>query len=69
MNPNLNFPIMTKSILFLVLVAMFFNVQAQEEKVESKNKPSQDIENLQLASQLAKYGYKTFSATALIEAA
>lgn len=60
---------MKKTILFLLLVALFIAVQAQEEKMESKNKPSQDIENLQLANQLAKYGYKTFSATALIEAA
>jgi len=37
--------------------------------VSSKNKPSEDLENLQLAFQLAKYGYKTFSADALVEAA
>ena len=60
---------MKKSILFLMLLAMFFSLQAQEQKVESKNKPSEDIENLQLASKLAKYGYKTYSATALVEAA
>lgn len=60
---------MKKSILVLMLLAVLFSVQAQEQKVESKNKPSEDMENLQLANQLAKYGYKTFSATALIEAA
>ncbi len=48
---------------------MLCAVQAQEEKVASKNKPSEDLENLQLANQLAKYGYKTFSAEALIQAA
>ena len=60
---------MKKSILVLMMLAVLFSVQAQEQKVESKNKPSEDMENLQLANQLAKYGYKTFSATALIEAA
>ena len=69
MNPNLNFAIMRTSILFLMLFVVLFAAQAQEQKVASKNKPSEDLENLLLANQLAKYGYKTFSATALIEAA
>jgi len=69
MNANLNFAIMKKSILLLMLLVVLFTVQAQEQKVASKNKPSEDLENLQLACQLAKYGYKTFSANALIEAA
>jgi hypothetical protein len=60
---------MKKSILLLVLLAVLTTVQAQEQKPESKNKPSQDLGNLQLANQLAEYGYKTFSASALIEAA
>lgn len=60
---------MKKMILLLLLSAMVCYVKAQVEKVASKNKPSDDIENLQLANQLAKYGYKTFSAEALIQAA
>ena len=62
---------MKKSILFLMLFAMFVQVQSQtiEPKDPSKKKPSSDLENLRLANQLAHYGYKTFSATALIEAA
>ena len=60
---------MKKSILLLMLLAVLTTVQAQEQKPESKNKPSQDLGNLQLANQLAEYGYKTFSASALIEAA
>lgn len=60
---------MKKSILLLLLLGVIFSLQAQEKKEVSKNKPSVDVENLQLAKQLAKYGYKTFSASALIEAA
>lgn len=60
---------MKKSIFLLVSLAFMLTAQAQEQKVASKNKPSEDLENLQLANQLAKYGYKTFSATALLESA
>ena len=60
---------MKKSILVLMLLAALFTAQAQEQKPVSKNKPSDDLENLQLARQLAEYGYKTFSSAALIEAA
>ena len=60
---------MKKTILLLMLLAVLSTVQAQEQKPESKDKPSQDLGNLQLANQLAEYGYKTFSASALIEAA
>ncbi len=60
---------MKKSILLLLFLAFLYAAQAQEPKVASKNKPSEDLENLQLANQLATYGYKTFSATALVEAA
>lgn len=60
---------MKKSILLVLSFAFLVSTQAQEPKVASKNKPSEAIESLQLATQLAKYGYKTFSATALIEAA
>lgn len=50
-------------------MVLFLNANAQEAKTPSKEKPSEELENLQLANQLAKYGYKTYSATALIEAA
>lgn len=56
-------------MLALFSLVLLSTAQAQEQKAESKNKPSADIENLQLAYQLANYGYKTFSASALIEAA
>ncbi len=60
---------MKKSILVLLSLVFLFASQAQEKKAASKNKPSEDLENLQLANQLAKFGYKTFSASALLEAA
>lgn len=59
---------MKKFILLSVLFAILFTTHAQEQKVASKNKPSEDLENLQLADDLARYGYKTFSAEALIQA-
>lgn len=60
---------MKKFIFILFSMALLCTAKAQEPKPESKNKPSEDLENLQLANQLAQYGYKTFSADALIEAA
>jgi len=62
---------MKKSLLLFVslVLLLLFTVQAQEKKAPSKNKPSEELENLELASQLAQYGYKTFSASALLEAA
>jgi hypothetical protein len=60
---------MKKTFLFLISMGLFLAANAQEAKIPSKNKPSEELENLQLANQLAKYGYKTYSATALIEAA
>lgn len=60
---------MKKIICILLALAFLCTAKAQEQKPVSKNKPSEDLENLQLAAQLAKYGYKTFSADALIEAA
>jgi len=60
---------MKKTFFFLFALGLFIISQAQETKPVSKNKPSEDVANLQLASDLAKYGYKTFSADALIQAA
>lgn len=60
---------MKKIVTILLSLVFLYTAQAQEEKTASKNKPSEDLENLQLTGQLAKYGYKTFSADALIQAA
>jgi len=60
---------MKKTVLFLLTMSLILTATAQEAKPPIKGKPSEEIENLQLANQLARYGYKTFSATALIEAA
>jgi hypothetical protein len=60
---------MKQTILMLIAMGLFLTASAQEAKTPSKDKPSEELENLQLASQLAKYGYKTYSATSLIEAA
>lgn len=60
---------MKHTILMLITMGLFLTANAQEAKTPSKDKPSEELENLHLASQLAKYGYKTYSATALIEAA
>jgi len=60
---------MKKSLLLLLLISFILCVNAQEEKSESKKPPSQEMETVMLAKQLAKYGYQHFSATALVEAA
>lgn len=54
-----------------VLVAVLFTmvmVHAQEKKNDAKPEDT-SIARIKLANQLAKYGYETFSASALIEAA
>jgi hypothetical protein len=60
---------MKHTFLLLITIGLFLVANAQDTKTPSTEKPSEELENLQLANQLAKYGYKTFSATALIEAA
>jgi hypothetical protein len=60
---------MKRTVLFLLSFGFFLVANAQEVKTPSNEKPSEEMENLQLANQLAKYGYKNYSATALIEAA
>lgn len=60
---------MKHTFLLLIAMGLFFVANAQGTKTPSAEKPSVELENLQLANQLANYGYKTFSATALIEAA
>lgn len=66
---NQNYYNMKKPFLLLIAMVLFLASNAQDTKTPSTEKPSEELENLQLASQLAKYGYKTYSATALIEAA
>jgi len=60
---------MKKTFFLLFALGLFIIARAQEPKPVSKNKPSEDVANLQLATDLARYGYKTFSADALIQAA
>ena len=60
---------MKKTFFLLFALGLFIIARAQEPKPVSKNKHSEDMENLQLATDLARYGYKTFSADALIQAA
>ena len=60
---------MKKTFFFFFALGLFITSQAQEPKPVSKNKPSEDVANLQLATDLARCGYKTFSADALIQAA
>lgn len=60
---------MKHTFLLLISMGLFLVAHAQDAKTPRTEKPSVELENLQLANQLAKYGYKTFSATALIEAA
>jgi len=60
---------MKRIITLLMLLALAYAANAQDEKPESKNKPSQDLEYLELANHLADYGYRTYSASSLIEAA
>ena len=58
-----------KTLFLLLCICTFIGAQAQDPKPVSKNKPSEDVANLQLAGDLARYGYKNFSADALIQAA
>lgn len=60
---------MKKTFFLLAAMGLFLVANAQDTKPPSTDKPSEELENLQLANQLAKYGYKTYSANALIEAA
>lgn len=58
--------------MFVVCLLMLgaVNLFAQEQKAEDeKAKPSAQLETVQLATQLAKYGYKNASVLALVQAA
>lgn len=59
-----------KNFLLITLISFFvFNLNAQEEKKDTKEKASDAISNLSLAKSLANYGYENESALSLIQAA
>ena len=60
---------MKKLFLAIVLCGFVLTVSAQEEKPVSDKKASPEMSALQTATSLAKYGYATFSSSALVEAA
>jgi len=60
---------MKKIFLTLALIAVAQLSFAQEKSSEASQPASEQMVQLRLASDLAKYGYETYSASALIEAA
>ena len=60
---------MKKILLTLALVAAAQFTFAQEKTDDAKQPASELMTQLRLASDLARYGYETYSASALIEAA
>lgn len=60
---------MKKIFLTLALIAAAQLSFAQEKSSEASQPASEQMVQLRLASDLAKYGYETYSASALIEAA
>ena len=59
-----------KKLLFLVILTVFaVSLYAQAESKPEISQPSEDLAALQLANNLARYGYDTESASALIGAA
>ena len=60
---------MKKSLLIVCLCCLSFGAFAQEEKAVVDQPVSPEMTALQTAANLAKYGYATYSPTALIEAA
>lgn len=60
---------MKKTILIACLCCLSFGAFAQEEKAVVDQPVSPEMTALQTAANLAKYGYATYSPTALIEAA
>lgn len=59
---------MKKLLMIAALFGMAYTAAAQE-KVNDTKPQSETIGRIRLANQLAKYGYETYSASALIEAA
>lgn len=60
---------MKKVIFFILLSTVISPIFSQETKPELDEKPSREIEVIRLANNLAKHGYESFSALALIESA
>ena len=60
---------MKKTFAIALLCSLSFVAFAQETKPEVSGEASAEISSLQIAANLAKYGYQNNSATALIEAA
>lgn len=60
---------MKKIVMALVLLGLAQGVQAQDEKSQIAVPANENVENVRLATRLAKYGYANYSALSLIEAA
>ncbi len=61
---------MKKSLFILIISTLFISIaSAQEETKEDVTPESQDFARFQLAMSMARYGYDTYSPTALLEAA
>lgn len=58
-----------KRIVFLITVLLVATMTQAQEKTEKTTPSSPAVSNIRLAHELAKYGYQTYSASALIEAA
>ena len=59
---------MKKLLMVVALFGMVYTAAAQEKK-DAIQPRTESISRIRLANQLAKYGYETYSASALIEAA
>jgi hypothetical protein len=59
---------MKKLFVIAALLGMVFTASAQEKKDDTRPQ-SEAVSRIRLANQLARYGYQTYSASALIEAA
>ncbi len=59
---------MKKLFVIAALLGMVYTASAQEKKDDTKPQ-SEAVSRIRLANQLARYGYQTYSASALIEAA
>lgn len=60
---------MKKIVLLILLCAIVAPTFSQEDKPFIESKPTNDVELIRLANNLAKYGYENFSATSLMESA
>lgn len=60
---------MKKLVLLVCMICASFAMFAQEEKTIINQEPSLGVSAIQTAASLARYGYETYSPTALVEAA